>query len=90
MLLDENFLKIVKEPIHTVWDAIGMDVIEENPKSPNDACIDACIDSDSIVTFAEDKDKVEARKVNDLIVKAIKKYGYNEVIEFLCKHIKLN
>lgn len=87
MKLDEDFMKIVKQPIYAVWDYIGSDVMqccdECGEPCDNESAVESCIDANRLTTQ-------NFKEADDAVLAAIKEHGYPKVLKFLTKNISLN
>lgn len=84
MELNEIINTRLKEPIHKVWDIIGLDVLAiEGNNPPNHVAIEYCIDADRLPILVNETNAM--RIIRDLIYI----YGYEKVLNLLDENIKL-
>jgi len=85
--LDNEVLRVVRGPINSVWNTIGMDVEEacaiSGDELTNEMVIEACIDANRIEQFTGRKD------VDKYILELIKQHTYAQVLKFLSENILL-
>jgi hypothetical protein len=86
MELNQDTLHTLRHPIVRVWDIIGSDCMtaagETDESITNEMAVEACLDANRLQQFGF---KEEDRMVTKLILE----HTYQDVVKFLCEHIKL-
>lgn len=87
MKLDNIFLEAVRAPIVTVWGTIGYDIIEccesMGEGCDNEQAIESCIDANYLTMYT-------SKEADVLVSEMCKEHGYDKVLKFLAKNIRLN
>lgn len=90
--LNDAFLKVVKDPILSVWNDIAADVLACGGRQSNAANIEMCIDADRLwymKTYWGKGSENEGIYADEAVSVAYSAHGGAKVLRFLSKHIKL-
>lgn len=74
----------IRQGIVNTWSQIGSDV-EAVEGCNNLIAVECCIDADRLTTFGEE----EGKAADKLVGEAIEKHGYEKVLRYIAKNIRL-
>jgi hypothetical protein len=87
--LDHAFLAIVRPAIMSTWNYIGSDseqlAHECGERLTNEAALEGCIDANRLASFAGENGK----RADVLVTNAIDVHGYQKVMAYLKRHVRL-
>lgn len=90
--LDDAFIRAVERPILRTWQTIGHDIADAagGEEIDEETAMECVLDADHLRTFGGDRRRdEEGNAAADLVDLAIEAHGYEKVLRFLARRLRL-